>query len=80
MYYVWILWASYPSSCTAFDYRFKRLCLIGKLDNSLLELSKIAGNDGNGMVGASHLQVHRAAATLRKKGFFPAASDAQEAG
>ena len=52
---------------------------MGIFNNIFLELSKTADNDGKVMIDATHLQAHRTAASLLKKGLFPAAWDAQEA-
>ena len=47
-----------------------------------LNLDRIGKNSGDGqvMIDATHLKAHRTAASLPKKGLFPAASDAQRAG
>ena len=43
------------------------------------ELVKATPPDGRLMIDATHLKAHRTAASLLKKGLFPAASDAQKA-
>ena len=58
--------------------RFIRWSRMGIFNNIFLELSKTAGNDGKVMIDATHLKAHRTAASLLKKGLFPAALDAQE--
>lgn len=59
--------------------RFIRWSRMGIFNRIFLELSKSAGNDDKVMIDATHLKAHRTAASLLKKGLFPAASDAQEA-
>ena len=49
-------------------------------NNICTELAKTAGQNGQVMIDASRLKAHRTAASLLKKGLFPAASDAQRAG
>ena len=58
--------------------RFIRWSRMGIFNNIFLELSKTSGNDGKVMIDATHLKAHRTAASLLKKGLFPAALDAQE--
>lgn len=58
--------------------RFIRWSRMGIFNSIFLELSKTAGNDGKVMIDATHLKAHRTAASLLKKGLFPAVSDAQE--
>ena len=58
--------------------RFIRWSRMGIFNSIFLELSKTAGNDGTIMIDATHLKAHRTAASLLKKGLFPAVSDAQE--
>ena len=58
--------------------RFIRWSRMGIFNSIFLELSKTAGNDGKIMIDATHLKAHRTAASLLKKGLFPAVSDAQE--
>ena len=53
---------------------------MGILNNIFTELAKAVGQDGQMMIDASQLKAHRSAASLLKKGLFPAASDAQRAG
>ena len=57
--------------------RFVRWSRMGIFNTIFLELAKTAGNDEVVMIDATHLKAHRTAASLRKKGLFPAASDAQ---
>lgn len=59
--------------------RFIRWSRMGIFNRIFLELSKSAGNDDKVMIDATHLKAHRTAASLLKKGLFPAASDAQGA-
>ena len=58
--------------------RFIRWSRMGIFNNIFFELSKTARNDGKVMIDATHLKAHRTAASLLKKGLFPAALDAQE--
>ena len=58
--------------------RFIRWSRMGIFNSIFLELSKTADNDGKVMIDATHLKAHRTAASLLKKGLFPAVSDAQE--
>ena len=60
--------------------RFLRWSRMGIFNNIFTELAKTAGQDGQVMIDATHLKAHRTAASLLKKGLFPAASDAQRAG
>ena len=60
--------------------RFLRWSQMGIFNNIFTELAKTAGQDGQVMIDATHLKAHRTAASLLKKGLFPAASDAQRAG
>ena len=53
---------------------------MGVFNNIFTELAKTAGQDGQVMIDATHLKAHRTAASLLKKGLFPAASAAQRAG
>ena len=58
--------------------RFIRWSRMGVFNNILTELAKTAGKDGRLMIDATHLKAHRTAASLLKKGLFPAVSDAQK--
>ena len=58
--------------------RFIRWSKLGVFNTIFAELAKMSENDGRGMIDATHLKAHRTAASLLKKGLFPAASDAQE--
>ena len=58
--------------------RFIRWSRMGIFNNIFFELSKTAGHDGKVMIDATHLKAHRTAASLLKKGLFPAALDAQK--
>ena len=60
--------------------RFLRWSRMGVFNNIFTELAKTAGQDGQVMIDATHLKAHRTAASLLKKGLFPAVSDAQRAG
>ena len=60
--------------------RFLRWSQMGIFNNIFTELAKTAGQDGQVMIDATHLKAHRTAASLLKKGLFPAASAAQRVG
>ena len=51
----------------------------GHLQQYFYRIGKNSG-DGQVMIDATHLKAHRTAASLPKKGLFPAASDAQRTG
>ncbi len=51
----------------------------GRLQQYFYRIGKNS-RDGQVMIDASRLKAHRTAASLLKKGLFPAASDAQRAG
>ena len=57
--------------------RFIRWSRLGAFDRIFAELAK----DGDGvlMIDATHIKAHRTAASLFKKGLYPALSDAVEA-
>jgi transposase len=59
--------------------RFVRWSRLGVFNNIFVELAKTVGKDGRLMIDATHLKAHRTAASLLKKGLFPAASGAQKA-
>ena len=59
--------------------RFVRWSRLGVFDNIFTELAKAAGSGGRVMIDATHLKAHRTAASLLKKGLFPAVSGAQRA-
>ena len=50
-----------------------------RLQQYFYRIGKNSG-DGQVMIDATHLKAHRTAASLPKKGLFPAASDAQRTG
>ena len=60
--------------------RFLRWSRMGVFNNIFTELVKTAGKDGRLMIDATHFKAHRTAASLLKKGLFPAVSDARRAG
>jgi len=59
--------------------RFVRWSRLGVFNTIFAELAKSAGSGGRIMIDATHLKAHRTAASLLKKGLFPAVSDAQKA-
>jgi transposase len=59
--------------------RFIRWSRMGIFNNIFAELAKTADTDGRLMLDSTHLKAHRTAASLLKKGLFPAASDARKA-
>lgn len=60
--------------------RFIRWSLLGVFNNIFAELAKKAASGGRIMIDATHLKAHRTAASLLKKGLFPAVSGEQKAG
>jgi putative transposase len=59
--------------------RFIRWSRLGVFNRIFVELSKGGGSDQL-MIDATHLKVHRTAASLLKKGLYPDLSDAVAAG
>jgi transposase len=59
--------------------RFIRWSRMGIFNHIFTELAKATHKDGRLMIDATHLKAHRTAASLLKKGTFPAVSDAQKA-
>ena len=59
--------------------RFVRWSRMGIFNTIFTELAKSAPSDERLMIDATHLKAHRTAASLLKKGLFPAVSDAQKA-
>jgi len=59
--------------------RFVRWSRMGVFNSIFTELAKATPPDGRLMIDATHLKAHRTAASLLKKGLFPAVSDAQKA-
>jgi transposase len=59
--------------------RFIRWSRLGVFNHIFTELAKSTAPDGRLMIDATHLKAHRTAASLLKKGLFPAVSDAQKA-
>jgi transposase len=70
--------AAYGPHKTLYN-RFVRWSRAGVFDRIFAALA--AGSDATGtvMIDATHLKAHRTAASLRKKGLFPAASGARRA-
>jgi transposase len=58
--------------------RFVRWSHTGVFDNIFRALAKTTLADGRLMIDATHLKAHRTAASLLKKGLFPAVSAAQK--
>lgn len=58
--------------------RFVRWSRMGVFDRIFAELAK-GGSSDRLMIDATHLKAHRTAASLLKKGLYPAASDAAAA-
>ncbi|MBS0961339.1 transposase [Acetobacter thailandicus] len=59
--------------------RFIRWSRLGVFDRIFTTLAEQAGRSKRLMIDATHLKAHRTAASLLKKGIFPAISDAQKA-
>jgi putative transposase len=60
--------------------RFIRWSRLGVFDRIFTGLAGEAGQPDRLMIDSTHLKAHRTAASLFKKGMFPAASDAPRAG
>ena len=60
--------------------RFIRWSRLGVFDRIFAGLAGEAGQPDRLMIDSTHLKAHRTAASLFKKGMFPAASDAPRAG
>ncbi len=60
--------------------RFIRWSRLGVFDRIFAGLAGQAGKPDRLMIDSTHLKAHRTAASLLKKGLFPAALDAQRAG
>ncbi|GBQ97031.1 transposase [Acetobacter nitrogenifigens DSM 23921 = NBRC 105050] len=59
--------------------RFIRWSRLGVFDRIFVALTEQAGRSTRLMIDAAHLKAHRTAASLLKKGLFPAISDGQGA-
>ena len=55
--------------------RYVRWSRMGVFERIFTGLAGAAGDPDRLMIDATHLKAHRTAASLRKKGIFPAASD-----
>ena len=60
--------------------RFIRWSRLGVFNKIFVELAEKHGATERLMIDATHLKAHRTAASLLKKGLFPAVLDAQKAG
>jgi len=70
--------AAYGPHKTLYN-RFVRWSGIGVFDRIFAELAAASTATGTVMIDATHLKAHRTAASLLKKGLFPAASGAPRA-
>ena len=70
--------AAYGPHKTLYN-RFKRWSEAGVFDRIFAELASESEATGTIMIDATHLKAHRTAASLLKKGLYPAASDARKA-
>lgn len=59
--------------------RFVRWSRLGVFNRIFAELAAAAGKPGRLMIDATHLKAHRTAASLLKKGLYPAVSVARKA-
>lgn len=59
--------------------RFIRWSRLGVFNKIFMELVEKQGDTERLMIDATHLKAHRTAASLLKKGLFPAVSDGQKA-
>jgi transposase len=76
-------WRDAPSAYgphKTLDNRFVRWSCMGVFDRIFAALTGEAGPRLRLMIDATHLKAHRTAASLRKKGLFPAASVEPRAG
>ena len=71
--------AAYGPHKTLYN-RFVRWSRMGVFDRIFAALAAEAGPPSRLMIDATHLKAHRTAASLLKKGLFPAASAAPRAG
>ena len=69
---------AYGSHKTLYN-RFKRWSEAGVFDRIFAALAAESRATGTIMIDATHLKAHRTAASLQKKGLYPAASDAPKA-
>ncbi|OUI90742.1 transposase [Acetobacter indonesiensis] len=60
--------------------RFIRWSRLGVFDRIFTTLAEQSGRPKRLMIDSTHLKAHRTAASLLKKGLFPAISDGQKAG
>ena len=60
--------------------RLIRWSRLGVFNKIFMELVEKQGDTERLMIDATHLKAHRTAASLLKKGLFPAVSDGQKAG
>jgi len=70
--------AAYGPHKTLYN-RFVRWSRLGVFDRIFEALAAQGGKPDRLMIDATHLKAHRTAASLLKKGLFPAVSDAQKA-
>jgi putative transposase len=70
--------SGYGSHKTLYN-RFVRWSRKGVFDKIFTALVKEAGPPERLMIDSTHLKAHRTAASLQKKGMFPALSDGQKA-
>ena len=70
--------AAYGPHKTLYN-RFVRWSRAGVFDRVFAALAAGSEATGTVMIDATHLKAHRTAASLRKKGLFPAASDGPRA-
>jgi transposase len=71
--------AAYGPHKTPYN-RFVRWSRMGVFDRIFAALAAEAGPPSRLMIDATHLKAHRTAASLLKKGLFPAASEGPRAG
>jgi putative transposase len=71
--------AAYGPHKTIYN-RFIRWSRLGVFNKIFAALVKTGGKPDQLMIDATHLKAHRTAASLLKKGLFPAVSDARKAG
>lgn len=76
-------WRDAPAACgpakTIYN-RFIRWSRLGVFNRIFAELAADSDASDRLMIDATHIKAHRTAASLLKKGLYPAISDAAEAG
>ena len=72
-------WKDAPKAYGPHKTLYNRWSRLGVFDRIFTALTEQAGRSKRLMIDATHLKAHRTAASLLKKGLFPAISDGQKA-